>query len=111
MFRILVGIGESIRVLIGNLAWLTQGNDNHQKKKPDVLASLVLDYVQMRLHTYPEQGTAVDVGELAFRFRERQRDITRALYLLESQGRAEFTEFDGLWEITDSPATLSQPRV
>lgn len=96
MFRILEGIAEPITVFIGNLSRRPQGNDDHQNQKIDALARLVLDYVRMRLHTYPEQGTTVDVAELAFRFRERQRDVTGALYLLESQGHAEFTEFDGL---------------
>lgn len=39
----------------------------------------------------------VDVDDLAFRFRETTRSVTAALVLLEKEGQARHTWFDGHW--------------
>jgi hypothetical protein len=63
------------------------------------LAELVLDYVRMRLQLYPNANAMVAVSELAFRFRESQWVVRRALRVLESRRQAEKTSLDDIWKL------------
>lgn len=63
------------------------------------LAYAVLEYGKMKYQLYPDRITVVDVTEVAFRFRETRRAITRTLELLETQGIAERTNLPLLWKL------------
>jgi hypothetical protein len=58
-----------------------------------------LDYVRMRLQLYPNASALVAVSELAFRFRESQWVIRRALRVLESRRQAEKISLDDIWKL------------
>ena len=53
----------------------------------------------MKYQLYKTEITIIDETELAFRFRETTRAITRTLALLERQGLAERTDLPRLWKL------------
>jgi hypothetical protein len=63
------------------------------------LAGAVLEYGKLKHQLYPDRITVVDVTEVAFRFRESRRAITRTLKLLEARGLAERTDLPLLWKL------------
>jgi len=71
------------------------------------LIHAVLDFGKMKYQVYKTEITIVDETELACRFRETTRAISRTLALLERQGLAERTGLPRLWKL--NVADLDQP--
>lgn len=69
------------------------------KARQQELIQAVLDFGKMKYQLYKTEITIIDETELAFRFRETTRAITRTLALLERQGLAERTDLPRLWKL------------
>ncbi len=76
-------------------------NAKVREQELEQLAHAVLEYGKMQCALSPHGITVVlvDVTEVAFRFRETKRVITRTLKLLETHGLAEPTELPLLWRL------------
>jgi len=76
-------------------------NADARERELEQIANAVLEYGKMQCELSPLRTTAVlvDVTEVAFRFRETRRAITRTLELLQTRGLAERTDLPQLWEL------------
>ena len=63
------------------------------------LMRAVLEFGRMKFQLYKTDITIIDATEIAFRFRETRRSVTRALTLLELQGLVERTDLPRLWKL------------
>jgi len=59
----------------------------------------VLEFGQMKFQLYQTDITIVDATEMAFRFRETTRSVTKVLTILEQHGLAERTALPRLWKL------------
>src|ERR1700720_71154 len=69
------------------------------KARQEELVWAVLEFGRMRSQLYKTGVTVIDATEIAFRFRETMRSVTRALTLLEQRGLVERTDLPQLWKI------------
>jgi hypothetical protein len=69
------------------------------KAREDELMRAVLEFGQMKFQLYQTDITIVDATEMAFRFRETTRSITKVLTVLEQHGLAERTALPRLWKL------------
>jgi hypothetical protein len=69
------------------------------KAREEELMRAVLEFGRMRSQLYKTDVTVVDATEIAFRFRETMRSVTRALTLLEQRGLVERTDLPRLWKL------------
>jgi len=69
------------------------------KAREEELMRAVLEFGRMRSQLYKTDVTVLDATEIAFRFRETMRSVTRALTLLEQRGLVERTDLPRLWKI------------
>jgi hypothetical protein len=94
----MISIRQRFTLLLQHFYWNRTAKDLENVGIQD-LAELVLDYIRMRLQLYPNASALVAVSELAFRFRECQWVILRALRVLESRRQAEKTSLDDIWKL------------
>ena len=94
----MISIRQRFTLLLQRFYWNRTAKDLENVGIQD-LADLVLDYVRMRLQLYPNASALVAVSELAFRFRESQWVIVRALPVLESRRQAEKPSLDDIWKL------------
>jgi hypothetical protein len=90
-------VGSTVALKATLTSWLELQLTDEDPRKIEDLAQAILEYVRMRIYSFPDQGFTVDVAELAFRFRETEWTIEGALCLLESRGQAK--ESGGLWNL------------
>ncbi len=91
---------EAVSHFVADLPWSGfEPNAQAREQELEQLAGAVLEYGKMKYALYPDRITVVDVTEVAFRLRETRRAITKALKLLEDQGRAERTDLPLLWKL------------
>jgi hypothetical protein len=92
-----------IREVIGDLvaSFPTRASEATKERNQEIeqLAESIMEHGQLTQKLYLSQGVAVEVKELAFRFREKPQTIIRALVRLRNQGCAGPTDLDGLWEL------------
>jgi hypothetical protein len=69
------------------------------KAREAELMRAVLEFGQMKFQLYQTDITIVDATEMAFRFRETTRSITKVLTMLEQHGLAERTALPRLWKL------------
>ena len=108
MFRILKRFSQLL-VDAKEVLWNFRAQADDRSGQIPELASMILDYIRMRLKEYPEQGGVIEVAELMLRFREGARVIKGSLHLLENQGYAVKTDFEDVWEIIDSSCGIYRP--
>jgi hypothetical protein len=91
---------EVISVLVASFPWTeSEASNKEPDQEIEQLAESILEHGRMTQNLYPSQKVVVDVKELAYRFREKPRTITKALLLLENQDRARHTDLHGLWQL------------
>jgi hypothetical protein len=108
VFRILKRFSQLL-VDAKEVLWNFHAQADDRSGQIPELASMILDYIRMRLKEYPEQGGVIEVAELMLRFREGARVIKGSLHLLENQGYAVKTDFEDVWEIIDSSCGIYPP--
>jgi hypothetical protein len=67
------------------------------------LAGAIIEHGRMASQLYSRQPVGVEVKELAFRFREKPHNILTALILLEGEGQANRTRYEGYWMLRVQP--------
>jgi len=93
-------IREVIGDLVASFPRRAAGASSKERDQEiEQLAETIMEHGQMTQKLHRNQRVAVEVKELAFRFRETPKTITKALVLLRNQGRARRTDLDGLWEL------------
>jgi hypothetical protein len=64
------------------------------------LAHAILDYGLLIRHEFPEkENVVINTREIAYRFRERPQDVTKAMLFLEAKGQAKHAQGKGEWFI------------
>jgi hypothetical protein len=74
-------------------------NAQVRERELEQLAYAILEFGKMQHQLRRHDTTIVDETEVAFRFRETKRAITKALKLLEARGLAERTDLPLLWKL------------
>ena len=77
----------------------SETNAKVREQEHEQLAYAILEFGRMKHQLYRNDMTIVDVTEVAFRFWETRRSITRALQLLEERGLAERTDLPLPWKL------------
>src|SRR5260370_24409157 len=86
-------IGEVVSQVVGDFPRsAARTRTKTREQELEQLAYAVLEFGKMQHQLYRNEITVVEVDELAFRFRETKRAITKTLELLEQQGLAEPTD-------------------
>lgn len=91
-------IREVVSHVVNDFPW-SATHTKAREQELEQLAYAVLEYGKMKYQLYRTKITVVDVTELAFRFRETRRVISRTLMLLEKRGLAERTDLPRLWKL------------
>lgn len=93
-------IREEVSHFVADLPLSGSGtNAQVLEQELEQLAYAILEFGKMQHQLCRNDTTIVEETEVAIRFRETRRTITKALKLLEAQGRAERTDLPLLWKL------------
>jgi hypothetical protein len=85
-----------VRQLVHDLLVTLRGQ-YRSAEEIEQIARDIVEYGRMIRQEFPEEKAIVNTHEMAYRFREKPRDVARALLVLEPRGQAIRTSLKHYW--------------